>query len=192
MLGQRRPAARAALCAGDRQRRVQGCKTRDAGKRCGPDRRRAAGGRISPSPAQGISIKPRCGNRFASSLARCPPPDRTRWRWSISPAIGVQFDGENYFVPVDADIQRASDIPLQAIRVSDFTQPLAGLPGRVKIVILDAARQNPFAAAINRWRADWRWSIQCPAWRSHSTPRRERSRRTSRVPTARMRRRSRK
>jgi len=59
--------------------------------------------------------------------------------------FGLQFDGENYFVPVDADIQRASDIPLQAIRVSDFMQPLAGLPGRVKIVILDAARQNPFA-----------------------------------------------
>ncbi len=58
--------------------------------------------------------------------------------------FGLQFDGENYFVPVDADIQRASDIPLQAIRVSDFTQPLAGLPGRVKIVILDAARQNAF------------------------------------------------
>ena len=59
--------------------------------------------------------------------------------------IGLQFEGENYFVPVDADIQRYSDIPLQAIRVSDFTQPLAGLPGRVKIVILDAARQNPFS-----------------------------------------------
>jgi uncharacterized caspase-like protein len=58
--------------------------------------------------------------------------------------IGVQFQGDNYFVPVDADIQRDVDIPLQAIRVSDFTQPLAALPGRVKIVILDAARQNPF------------------------------------------------
>src|SRR5580698_2597173 len=57
---------------------------------------------------------------------------------------GLQFQGENYFVPVDADIHRDSDIPLQAIRVSDLTQPLAGLPGRVKIVILDAARQNPF------------------------------------------------
>jgi uncharacterized caspase-like protein len=59
--------------------------------------------------------------------------------------IGLQFNGENYFVPVDADIQRDVDVPLQAIRVSDFTQPLASLPGRVKIVILDAARQNPFA-----------------------------------------------
>ena len=59
--------------------------------------------------------------------------------------FGLQFEGENYFVPVDADIQREVDVPLQAIRISDFTQPLAALPGRVKIVILDAARQNPFA-----------------------------------------------
>ena len=58
---------------------------------------------------------------------------------------GVQYAGDNYFVPVDADIQHDVDIPLQAIRVSDFTQPLASLPGRVKIVILDAARQNGFA-----------------------------------------------
>src|SRR5580658_7289088 len=61
--------------------------------------------------------------------------------------IGLQFNGENYFVPVDADIQRDVDVPLQAIRISDFTQPLASLPGRVKIVVLDAARQNPFAKA---------------------------------------------
>ncbi len=59
--------------------------------------------------------------------------------------VGLQFAGDNYFVPVDADIQRDVDVPLQAVRISDFTQPLAALPGRVKIVILDAARQNPFA-----------------------------------------------
>ena len=58
---------------------------------------------------------------------------------------GLQFAGDNYFVPVDADIRRDVDVPLQALRISDFTQPLAALPGRVKIVILDAARQSPFA-----------------------------------------------
>ena len=68
-----------------------------------------------------------------------------RSRWFISPGFGLQFEGENYFVPVDADIQRDIDMPLQAIRVSDLTQPLAALPGHVKIMILDAARQNPFA-----------------------------------------------
>jgi len=40
---------------------------------------------------------------------------------------GLQFEGENYFVPVDADIARDVDVPLQAIRVSDFTQPLAAM-----------------------------------------------------------------
>ena len=59
--------------------------------------------------------------------------------------FGLQFEGENYFVPIDADLLRDVDIPLQAVRISDFTQPLAALPGRVKIVILDAARQNLFA-----------------------------------------------
>jgi uncharacterized caspase-like protein len=58
---------------------------------------------------------------------------------------GLQFEGDNYFVPVDADIARDVDIPLQAIRISDFTQPLAAIPGGIKIVILDAARQSPFA-----------------------------------------------
>ena len=58
--------------------------------------------------------------------------------------LGVQFAGENYFVPVD-DLAREVDVPLQAMRVSDFMQPPAALPGRVKIVILDAARQNAFA-----------------------------------------------
>lgn len=59
--------------------------------------------------------------------------------------IGLQFEGDNYFVPVDADIQRDVDVPLQAVRISDLTQPLASLPARVKIVVLDAARQNGFA-----------------------------------------------
>jgi uncharacterized caspase-like protein len=58
---------------------------------------------------------------------------------------GVQYAGDNYFVPVDADIAHDVDVPLQAIRISDFMQPLASLPGRIKIVILDAARQNGFA-----------------------------------------------
>ncbi len=58
---------------------------------------------------------------------------------------GVQFNGDNFYIPVDADIRRDSDVPLQAVRISDFTQALAALPARVKIVILDAARQNPFA-----------------------------------------------
>lgn len=60
---------------------------------------------------------------------------------------GLQFEGENYLVPVDARIARDSDVPLEAIRLSDLVRPLAGLPLKARIVVLDAARQNGFARA---------------------------------------------
>src|SRR5215468_7243613 len=60
---------------------------------------------------------------------------------------GLQFEGENYFVPIDAGIRRVEDIPIEAIRISDVTRPLAGTPGPVKVFIVDAARQNPFTPA---------------------------------------------
>ncbi|CDX18283.1 Peptidase C14 caspase catalytic subunit p20 [Mesorhizobium sp. ORS 3324] len=57
---------------------------------------------------------------------------------------GVQFEGENYFLPVDARIASPADVPLQAMRLSDVTRSLAGLPTKVNIVVLDAARPNAF------------------------------------------------
>src|ERR1700756_2242971 len=40
---------------------------------------------------------------------------------------GLQLEGENYFIPVDAKIARDSDVPLEAIRVSDYTRSLPPL-----------------------------------------------------------------
>jgi len=57
---------------------------------------------------------------------------------------GVQFEGENYFAPVDAQIANAADVPMAAVRVSDLTKPLAALPTKVNIIVLDAARPNSF------------------------------------------------
>jgi uncharacterized caspase-like protein len=58
---------------------------------------------------------------------------------------GLQLDGENYFVPIDAKIARDSDVAAEAIRVSDYVRPLAALKLKASIVVLDAARANPFA-----------------------------------------------
>jgi uncharacterized caspase-like protein len=60
---------------------------------------------------------------------------------------GVQFEGENYLVPVDARLAHDSDVPLEAVRLSDLTKPLAGIPLKARIVILDAARANSFGEA---------------------------------------------
>ena len=60
---------------------------------------------------------------------------------------GLQLEGENYFVPVDATIARDLDVPTQAVRLSDYTRPLNSLNLKATILVLDASRQHPFAKA---------------------------------------------
>ena len=57
---------------------------------------------------------------------------------------GLEFEGDNYLVPVDAKLERDSDIPIDAIRLFDVLRPLGDLPAAAKIVILDATRPLPF------------------------------------------------
>ena len=58
---------------------------------------------------------------------------------------GLQVDGENYLVPVDAKIAREADVPLQAVRLIDLMNALAAVPSKSRIVMLDACRNNPFS-----------------------------------------------
>jgi uncharacterized caspase-like protein len=58
---------------------------------------------------------------------------------------GLQYDGDNYFVPVDAQINRDADVPIDALRISDFAHALAATPGKARMIVLDAARANPYA-----------------------------------------------
>ncbi len=57
---------------------------------------------------------------------------------------GVQLSGENYFIPVDANLNSATDIPIEGLRISDYTRELVSVPLKASVVILDAARQQPF------------------------------------------------
>ncbi len=57
---------------------------------------------------------------------------------------GMQLAGENYFIPVDAPIGRETDIPIEGLRIGDYLRQLASLPLKAGIVVLDAARQQPF------------------------------------------------
>src|ERR1700712_1032918 len=57
---------------------------------------------------------------------------------------GMQIDGENYLVPIDVDPKREADIPLQAVRLNDVLNTLTSVPTRMRIVLLDACRNNPF------------------------------------------------
>src|SRR6185437_7745963 len=59
---------------------------------------------------------------------------------------GLQIDGENYLVPVDVDPKREADIPLQAVRLNDVLNTLNSVPTWMRILLLDACRNNPFPA----------------------------------------------
>lgn len=57
---------------------------------------------------------------------------------------GLQYEGENYLIPVGATVERETDLALNAIRISDLTRPYGGMPARVKMVVLDLAYKGPF------------------------------------------------
>jgi hypothetical protein len=57
---------------------------------------------------------------------------------------GIQVDGENYLVPVDVDPKRETDIALQAVRLNDLLNTLTSVPSKMRILLLDACRNNPF------------------------------------------------
>ncbi len=57
---------------------------------------------------------------------------------------GLQMNGENYLVPVDAKVETASDVRFNTISLSDIQGEMEG-SGRTDIIILDACRDNPFA-----------------------------------------------
>ena len=52
--------------------------------------------------------------------------------------------GENYLVPVDAKISSEPDLVNGSLRLVDVMATLETIPSRVRIVILDACRNNPF------------------------------------------------
>jgi hypothetical protein len=57
---------------------------------------------------------------------------------------GLQIDGENYLIPIDIDVKREADIPIQAVRLDDILNTLTSVPSKMRILLLDACRNNPF------------------------------------------------
>ncbi|MBI5318801.1 caspase family protein [Bradyrhizobium sp.] len=57
---------------------------------------------------------------------------------------GIQVDGENFLIPTDIDPKREADIPMQAVRLNDILNTLTSVPSRMRFLLLDSCRNNPF------------------------------------------------
>ncbi|MBR0757939.1 caspase family protein [Bradyrhizobium jicamae] len=61
---------------------------------------------------------------------------------------GIAVSGTNYLLPIDADIKSEMDVKLGAAINIDLTLDQTMSDAKVKLVFLDACRDNPFAAKI--------------------------------------------
>ena len=57
---------------------------------------------------------------------------------------GIEIAGENYLVPVDADLQSSEEADIQNVSVNSFLSLSENSGVAMNIVILDACRNNPF------------------------------------------------
>jgi uncharacterized caspase-like protein len=58
----------------------------------------------------------------------------------------IQANGENYLIPVDADLQDELDLRIQAVDASTLLAGLDSAGNSLNMVILDSCRNNPFKA----------------------------------------------
>ena len=61
---------------------------------------------------------------------------------------GVQVDGTNYLIPVNAKLEHKEDVSFDAIPVTMITDQLKRNSNNTNIVILDACRNNPYRSWI--------------------------------------------
>jgi hypothetical protein len=62
---------------------------------------------------------------------------------------GMELNGENWLIPVDAELKRDTDAANEAISLQSVMLQVASTTS-LGLVILDACRNNPFAAKMNR------------------------------------------
>jgi hypothetical protein len=73
---------------------------------------------------------------------------------------GIAVNGTNYLLPVDADLKSEMDVKLGAAINVDLTLDQTMADAKVKLVFLDACRDNPFAAKIRSAKATRSVSVQ--------------------------------
>jgi hypothetical protein len=62
---------------------------------------------------------------------------------------GMEINGENWLIPVDAELKRDTDAANEAISLQSVIMQVSSTTS-LGLVILDACRNNPFAAKMNR------------------------------------------
>lgn len=61
---------------------------------------------------------------------------------------GVQVNGSNYLLPVDANIQREGDVEIEAVNASTVLSMMEFSRARINFIIMDSCRNNPLSRSF--------------------------------------------
>ena len=75
--------------------------------------------------------------------------DLAEWAVVYYSGHGMEFGGVNYIIPVDAQLKVDRDVDLETVDVGKVLSSVEGAR-RLRLVILDACRDNPFASQMRR------------------------------------------
>jgi tetratricopeptide (TPR) repeat protein len=71
------------------------------------------------------------------------------WAMVYYAGHGIEVNGQNYLIPVDARFASDRDVQFEAVPLDQVMASLEGAK-KLKLVVLDACRVNPFAAQMRR------------------------------------------
>jgi opacity protein-like surface antigen len=57
---------------------------------------------------------------------------------------GIQYEGENYLVPINAEVKIGADVPEECVPIARVTGRMDESGAATNIIVLDACRDNPF------------------------------------------------
>lgn len=75
--------------------------------------------------------------------------DKADWAVVYYSGHGIEYNGVNYMIPIDAELRADRDIDLESIDVGKALGALEGAK-RLRLIILDACRDNPFVSQMRR------------------------------------------
>ncbi len=98
-----------------------------------------------------VTLRENLGSEGMRQALRAFAAEAADADWAVVYYAGhdLEMGGVNYLVPVDARLKSDRDVPFEAVPLD---QVLASVEGarKLQLVILDACRDNPFAAAMKR------------------------------------------
>ena len=73
--------------------------------------------------------------------------DSADWAIIYYAGHGIEIGGTNYLIPIDAKLETDRDVPFEAISLDQVQTTIEGAH-KLKLIVLDACRDNPFAAQM--------------------------------------------